>query len=32
MLTMRGFPEAIVSYIRRNHGMVIGETTAELIK
>ncbi len=26
------FDEAIVSYIRRNHGMVIGETTAERIK
>ncbi len=26
------FDEAIVSYIRRNHGIVIGETTAERIK
>ena len=26
------FDEAIVNYIRRNYGMLIGETTAELIK
>ncbi len=26
------FDEAIISYIRRNYGMLIGETTAELIK
>ncbi len=26
------FDEAIVNYIRRNHGMLIGEPTAELIK
>src|SRR5204863_150829 len=26
------FDEAIINYIRRNYGMLIGETTAELIK
>src|SRR3981081_3397454 len=26
------FDEAIVNYIRRNYGMLIGETTAEMIK
>ncbi len=26
------FDEAIISYIRRNYGMLIGETTAEMIK
>ena len=26
------FDEAIVNYIRRNYGMLIGETTAEIIK
>lgn len=26
------FDEAIVNYIRRNYGMLIGEPTAELIK
>ena len=26
------FDEAIISYVRRNHGTLIGETTAERIK
>ena len=26
------FDEAIINYIRRNYGMLIGETTAEMIK
>src|SRR5206468_6830252 len=26
------FDEAIINYIRRNYGMLIGETTAEMVK
>ena len=26
------FDEAIINYIRRNYGMLVGETTAEMVK